>query len=105
MKALGERLGELPGAQVHLVLNAAYELPRLFEQVDAFAQLPLADLIFTHLDEEPRWGRLWNFVLGTPVALGFLSAGQNVPGDFHAAALEVLLPRSLPEIGAEGQAL
>jgi flagellar biosynthesis GTPase FlhF len=100
IEALSQRLRELPEAQVHLVLNAAYEVPRLLEQVEAFSRLPVADFIFTHLDEETRWGKLWNFVLGTNLAIGFLSAGQNVPGDFQAASAELLLPREWPEFSA-----
>jgi flagellar biosynthesis GTPase FlhF len=82
----------LPAPQIHLVLNAAYEASGLLAQTAAFARWPVADLICTHLDEEARWGKLWNLVLGTKFALGFLSAGQNVPGDFQAASLERLLP-------------
>jgi len=62
-------------------------------QVQAFGALPLADLVFTHLDEESRRGKLWNCVLGTGFAVGFLGAGQNVPGEFQAATVEQLLPR------------
>jgi flagellar biosynthesis GTPase FlhF len=71
-------------------------VPLLLKQVEAFSCLPLADLIFTHLDEEARTGKLWNLVLETNVAIGFLSAGQNVPGDFRAASAELLLPRQWP---------
>lgn len=91
IEALGIRLRGLPSAQLHLVLNAAYEVPLLLEQVDAFSILPLADVIFTHLDEETRRGKLWNVVLGRNLAIGFLSAGQNVPGDFQAASAEMML--------------
>ena len=93
---LGQRLEALPGAQMHLVLNAAYETPMLLAQLRAFEALPVADLIFTHLDEELRWGKLWNFVLGTDYALRFFSAGQNIPGDFCEATPEKLLARQFP---------
>ena len=62
----------------------------LLAQTRAFSRLPVADLILTHLDEETAWGKLWNLVLGTNYALGFLSAGQNVPGRFCAAQAELL---------------
>jgi flagellar biosynthesis protein FlhF len=92
LKAL---LGTMPGASVSLVLNAAYGLPLLQAQVRAFARLPLTDLVFTHLDEEPRWSKLWNFVLGTNYPLSFLSAGQNIPGQFIRATPEVLFPEEM----------
>jgi hypothetical protein len=91
IETLGNRLRGRPGVQLHLVLNAAYEVPLLLEQVDAFSMLPLADAIFTHLDEETRRGKLWNVVLGRNLAIGFLSAGQNVPGDFQSASAEMML--------------
>lgn len=92
VRELARRIGGLPAAQVHLVLNAAYETPVLLAQLRAFAALPVADLIFTHLDEEPRWGKLWNFV-GMNFSVRFLSAGQNVPGEFQAASPEKIFAR------------
>jgi len=93
---LAEQLEQVPGARVHLVLNAAYEVPVLLGQVRAFSPLPLQDIVLTHLDEETRWGKLWNLVLGTNYSLRFLSAGQNIPGDFRAASAELLLARVFP---------
>jgi flagellar biosynthesis GTPase FlhF len=95
LKVLGEKLAEIPQAEIHLVLNAAYEIPVLLAQIRAFGMLPIRDLIFTHLDEEVRWGKLWNFVFGTNYSLRFLSAGQNIPGDFFTASPDRLLTRQL----------
>lgn len=88
--ALGETLARLPGASVHLVLNAAYSVPLLLAQARAFSRLPVDDLVLTHLDEEMAWGKLWNLVLGTNYPLSRLSAGQNIPGRFLVARPEVL---------------
>ena len=96
MKELGQKLAPFADAEIHLVLNAAYEVSVLLAQVRAFAALPVTDLIVTHLDEEPRWGKLWNLVLGTHYPLRFLGAGQNVPGDFQAATAERILARQFP---------
>ena len=82
--------------RVHLVMNAAYEVPLLLAQARAFSVLPVDDLIFTHLDEEPRWGKIWNVVLGTKYPVRFLSAAQNVPGDFLPATSERILTRQFP---------
>jgi flagellar biosynthesis GTPase FlhF len=92
---LNKMLSTMPGASVSLVLNAAYDLPLLQAQVRAFGRLPLTNLIFTHLDEEPRWSKLWNFVLGTNYSLSFLSAGQNIPGQFLRATPEALFPEEM----------
>ncbi len=100
---LGGRLKEFPAAHAHLVLNAAYETPLLLAQIRAFGVLPVTDLVFTHLDEERRWGKLWNFVLGTDYALRFLSAGQYIPGNFFEATPEFVLARQFPRTrGADG---
>jgi flagellar biosynthesis protein FlhF len=85
LKELGLRLAQMGGAQVHLVLNAAYEGNLLMAQGRAFASLPVDDVILTHLDEDGRWGKLWNFVLGTNYRVRVLSAGQNIPGAFEPA--------------------
>jgi flagellar biosynthesis protein FlhF len=91
-EALAVRLRELANPRVHLVLNAAYETPLLLAQARAFAPLAPEDVVFTHLDEELRWGKLWNVVLGTNYTIRFLSAGQNIPGRFLTATPEQLLP-------------
>lgn len=96
LKQLQQRLANLPGAQVHLVLNAAYETSLLLAQARAFSVLPVHDIIVTHLDEETRWGKLWNLVLGTNCSLRFLAAGQNIPGEFLPASPEEIFNRQFP---------
>jgi len=93
---LKRTLETLGPCRVHLVLNAAYEVPLLLAQTRAFSALPIDDLILTHLDEEPRWGKVWNVVLGTNYPVRFLSAAQNVPGDFLPATAERILARQFP---------
>jgi flagellar biosynthesis protein FlhF len=92
MKTLREVVSALPAPHVHLVLNAATETVLLFEQFNWFAQLSPEDLIFTHLDEEHRRVKLWNFVLGTNCSLGWLGGGQKIPGEFHRAETSLLFP-------------
>ena len=93
LSRLSEVISEFGIPEVHLVLNAAYEAPHLLEQVRFFSALGIKDLIVTHLDEESRWGKLWNLVLGTNYSIRSLCAGQNVPGDFHQASPDALLAR------------
>jgi flagellar biosynthesis protein FlhF len=95
MREMRERLRVWGNPVVHVVLNAAYETKLLLEQARAFGDWPGADLIFTHLDEQPEWGKLWNFVLGTKCPLGFLCAGQEVPGTFLEADPGRLWPENL----------
>lgn len=93
---LQKRIASIPNAQVHLVLNAAYETSLLLAQARAFAALPIQDVIVTHLDEETRWGKLWNLILGTNCTLRFLIAGQNIPGEFLPATAEQIFTRQFP---------
>lgn len=92
MKTLREVLSSLSAPHIHLVLNAANETILLFEQFKWFAQLMPQDLVFTHLDEEHRRVKLWNFVLGTNCSVGWLAGGQKIPGDFHRAQSSLLFP-------------
>ena len=95
VEQLRARLGTISSAQVHLVLNAAYDVPVLLTQARAFSALPVKDVIFTHFDEERRPAKLWNVVLGTNFSVRFLSGGQNIPGDFFSASAEHLIPRQI----------
>jgi flagellar biosynthesis protein FlhF len=79
--------------EIHLVLNGAYESAHLLEQVRFFAKLGMSDLIVSHLDEESRWGKVWNLVLGTNFKVRYLSSGQNIPGNLIGAAPDVILDR------------
>ncbi len=101
---LAQRIAALPNAQVHLVVNGAYETSLLLAQVRAFSKLPITDMIVTHLDEESRWGKVWNLALGTNCPVRHLSSGQNIPGDFIAATAEQLFSRQFPRKTRESAA-
>lgn len=93
LKELAQHLAFWRGAQVHLVLNGAYDANLLLTQARAFSSLPVSDIVFTHLDEETRWGKLWNVWLGTNYTVSRLSAGQNLPGEFWSADADLILKR------------
>ncbi|HUS36638.1 MAG TPA: hypothetical protein VM680_14905 [Verrucomicrobiae bacterium] len=96
LKALANQVAAFRGAQVHLVLNAAYETNTLLNQLRAFSTLPISDIIFTHLDEEQRWGKMLNFCFGMRAPISYLSAGQNVPGELAASSIEKIVSRVIP---------
>jgi flagellar biosynthesis protein FlhF len=100
VQELAAPLPQYGGARLHLALNGAYDISVLLAQVRAFSALPIDDLVITHLDEEPNWGKIWNLTMGAGHAIRFLSGGQNIPGDFWEATAEKILarqfPRSLP---------
>jgi flagellar biosynthesis protein FlhF len=93
ISTLRNQISLLPEPHVHLVLNAAYESPILFEQFHAFESFEPEDIIFTHLDEEARRVKLWNFVLGTKCPISYLGSGQKIPGEFRRAEPALLFPQ------------
>jgi flagellar biosynthesis protein FlhF len=96
IRELAGHLAQMSSPHMHLVLNGAYDVNVLLAQVRAFSALPLEDLIISHLDEEPHWGKLWNLTLGAGLPIRYLSAGQNIPGDFLEASAERILARQFP---------
>ena len=91
LQELRKRCAEFANAKIHVVLNAAYETAHLSRQIEFFTPLAPATLIFSHLDEEARWGKLINFFWKAEVPLSWLSVGQNVPGGLVKAAPGQLL--------------
>lgn len=104
LQELGRVVESFGPVSVHLVLNGAYESDTLLAQARAFGALPVVDMIVTHLDEELRWSKLWNLVLGTNLPIGFFGAGQNLPGLFERATGRKLFARPGTRSGA-GKAL
>jgi flagellar biosynthesis protein FlhF len=96
IRDLGDRLKKMGAPRLHLALNGAYDISVTLAQVRAFAPLPVEDLIITHLDEETRWGKLWNLVLAGHPPLRYLCTGQNIPGDICTASAEAILDRQFP---------
>jgi flagellar biosynthesis GTPase FlhF len=80
----------LPGVQVHLVLNGAYEMDCLYNQLRFFERVGIGDLVISHFEEVVRPEKLWNLALGKRFSIGFLSGGQNVPGEFVEATSGLL---------------
>jgi len=95
MQTLRAQSQELRPTHVHLVLNAAYDASLLLAQARSFAWMQPTDWWATHLDEEPRWGKLWNGIMGTNCPLSWLSVGQNIPGLFQKADPDRLLAQQL----------
>jgi flagellar biosynthesis protein FlhF len=84
-----------------LVVNAAYDA-QLIKRAYAFGEeLYATHVVFTHLDELIHWGKLWEFVLGQRLQPLFLSAGQNLAGDFSEQVFDSILDRTFPSDGAK----
>ena len=84
-----------------LVVNAAYDT-ELIKRAYVFGEeLSATHVVFTHLDELIHWGKLWEFVLGQRLQPLFLSAGQNLAGDFSEQVFDSILERTFPDMGAK----
>lgn len=79
-----------------LVLNAAYEHTALRRAAAVGRDLGATHVIFTHLDETPQWGRLWDYLLESDLEPLFLSTGPSLTGDCEAEAAQALARRTLP---------
>ena len=84
-----------------LVVNAAYDAELIKRDYSFGEELKASHVVFTHLDELIHWGKLWEFVLGQRLQPLFLSAGQNLAGDFSEQVFDSILDRTFPTIGAK----
>jgi flagellar biosynthesis protein FlhF len=84
-----------------LVVNAAYDT-ELIKRAYTFGEdLSATHVVFSHVDELIHWGKLWEFVLGQRLQPLFLSAGQNLAGDFSEQVFDSILERTFPSNGAK----
>jgi len=79
-----------------LVLNAAYEHAALRRAFAVGRDLGATHVIFTHLDETPQWGRLWDYLIESDLEPLFLSTGPSLTGDCEAEAAQAIARRTLP---------
>lgn len=80
-----------------LVLNAAYDRPSLREAYAAGRDLGATHLVFTHLDEVPQWGKLWDYLFDEAVEPLFLATGPSLTGDCEEDVPGAIARRTLPE--------
>lgn len=80
-----------------LVLNAAYDRASLREAYAAGRDLGATHLVFTHLDEVPQWGRLWDYLFDESIEPLFLSTGPSLTGDCEEDVAGAIVRRTLPD--------
>jgi len=85
-----------------LVVNAAYDGDLIAEALAAGDQFGATHVVYTHLDELRRWGKLWRFVLHREVEPLFFSSGPNLAGDMEDDPVTSLLNRTFSVRRAEG---
>jgi flagellar biosynthesis protein FlhF len=87
-----------------LVLNAAYDHGALRTAYSAGRALGATHLVFTHLDEVPRWGRLWDYLFDGALEPLFLATGPSLTGDCEQNVFGELVRRTLAVGAAEAAA-
>ncbi len=83
-----------------LVLNAAYDRASLRNAYSAGRDLGATHLVFTHLDEVPQWGKLWDYLFDEAVEPLFLSTGASLTGDCEEDVAGAIARRTLAEPAA-----
>jgi flagellar biosynthesis protein FlhF len=78
-----------------LVLNAAYDHAALRAAYAVGRELGATHLVFTHLDEVPQWGRLWDYLLDGALEPLFLATGPSLTGDCEDEVFDALVRRTL----------
>ncbi len=80
-----------------LVLNAAYDRASLRDAYAAGRDVGATHLVFTHLDEVPQWGKLWDYLFDETLEPLFLATGPSLTGDCEDDVSGALVRRTLPE--------
>lgn len=95
VKKLQKTFDELGIASRVLVVNSAYERLMIQEAYSRAGVLGATHVVFTHVDEIPRCGKLWEFVLDDGLVPLFASTGQNIASDYDKHVIDLLVRRTL----------
>ncbi len=79
-----------------LVLNAAYDRASLQQAYAVGRDLGATHVVFTHLDEVPQWGKLWDYLFDVDIEPIFLSCGPSLTGDCEEDVSGALVRHTLP---------
>lgn len=80
-----------------LVLNAAYDRASLRNAYAAGKDLGATHLAFTHVDEVPQWGKLWDYLFDEDLEPLFLSTGPSLTGDCEEDVPGAIARKTLPD--------
>jgi flagellar biosynthesis protein FlhF len=90
-----------------LVINAALETEVIADTFEMGRACGATHVVFTHLDEVRRPGKLWRFVLFGGLQPWFVSSGPSPAGEIETDVFSALLARTFPPViaraaGVEG---
>lgn len=74
-----------PAIQVHLVLSTTTKYSEAVEAVERFSGCSPTKFLFTKVDEAANIGTIINLLHRFPMALSYITTGQNVPDDIEIA--------------------
>lgn len=80
-----------------LVLNAAYDRAAMRDAYTAGRELGATHLVFSHLDEVPQWGKLWDYLFDEELEPLFLATGPSLTGDCEEDVSGALTRRTLAD--------
>jgi flagellar biosynthesis protein FlhF len=80
-----------------LVMNAAYDRAAMRQAYTAGRDLGATHLVFTHLDEVPQWGKLWDYLFDAELEPLFIATGPSLTGDCEEDVSGAIARRTLPE--------
>ena len=80
-----------------LVLNAAYDRAAMRDAYAAGRDLGATHVVFTHLDEVPQWGKLWDYLFDEELEPLFIATGPSLTGDCEEDVSGAIARRTLPE--------
>ncbi|HVW19595.1 MAG TPA: flagellar GTP-binding protein [Opitutaceae bacterium] len=103
-KAIADFLAREQIEQRVLVLNAAYDHAALRTAYAAGRSLGATHLVFTHLDEVPQWGRLWDYLIDGALEPVFFATGPSLTGDCEEDVCSALVRRTLVPAAAGDEA-
>ncbi len=96
LQSCRESLDELGIDERILVVNAAYEAELIADMLAAGESIGATKVIFTHLEETRKAGKLWKFLLNRRMQPLFFSEGPNPAGEYTMETYSYLLERSFP---------
>lgn len=84
-EALKDVLREAAPNEIHLVMSAPTGLRQMRDTVHGFKEIGIDRLLFTRLDETPRYGAACSVAIESEITVSFVTNSRDVPGDLHEA--------------------
>lgn len=78
-------------AKVHYVQSVSVNESSAMELTRRFKMFDIDDIVFTHLDESPLYGLIYNLSIKHNLPIHSFGIGKNIPEDFEVATRERVL--------------